>query len=288
MQQKWVGPYTVVASLGKGLYRIKSQSTDRILKKAVHSARLKEYITSNDTDSSKQFSVSTTQTPANIRFLQLELSLLNFYLHLQLPPPGPASPTQPPPPGPAPPSQLPPPGPAPPTQLPPPGPASPTQPPLPGPAPPSQLPPPGPTLPSQLSQPPPPGPAPPSQLPTPGPAPPTQLPPPGPASPPQLSPPRSPFPSQWPFIDVSICPSLSPAAGSVSYAHPPAAGCISPSSVNLVKSTMSDMAVPNGPRNEKVSIPASLVLSGNTAGLSTVTELTSIYALSCYLSSSTC
>ena len=43
MQQKWVGPYTVVASLGKGLYRIKNQSTDRILKKAVHSARLKEY-----------------------------------------------------------------------------------------------------------------------------------------------------------------------------------------------------------------------------------------------------
>ena len=66
MQQKWFGPYTVVASLGKGLYRIKNQSTDRILKKAVHSARLKEYITSNDTDSSKQFSVSTTQTPPTV------------------------------------------------------------------------------------------------------------------------------------------------------------------------------------------------------------------------------
>ena len=57
MQQKWLGPYTVVASLGKGLYRIKN-ATEKILKKAVHSARLKEYITSKDVDGTKHCSVS--------------------------------------------------------------------------------------------------------------------------------------------------------------------------------------------------------------------------------------
>ena len=59
MQQKWLGPYTVVASLGNGLYRIQNKATERILKRAVHCARLKEYIMSNDPDCSKQCMVCT-------------------------------------------------------------------------------------------------------------------------------------------------------------------------------------------------------------------------------------
>ena len=43
MQPKWIGPYVVVASLGKSLYRIKNKSSDLVLKNAVHSARLKRY-----------------------------------------------------------------------------------------------------------------------------------------------------------------------------------------------------------------------------------------------------
>ena len=43
MQPKWMGPYIIVASLGKSLYRIKNKSSDLVLKNAVHSARLKRY-----------------------------------------------------------------------------------------------------------------------------------------------------------------------------------------------------------------------------------------------------
>ncbi len=43
MQPKWMGPYIIVASLGKSLYRIKNKSSNLVLKNAVHSARLKKY-----------------------------------------------------------------------------------------------------------------------------------------------------------------------------------------------------------------------------------------------------
>ena len=49
MHKKWMGPYAIVASLGKGLYRIKSCSTNVVLKKAVHSSRLKQYFTTEHT-----------------------------------------------------------------------------------------------------------------------------------------------------------------------------------------------------------------------------------------------
>lgn len=49
MQPKWLGPYVIVSSLGKGVYQIKNQSTDLVLKKAVHSARLKQYFTQEHT-----------------------------------------------------------------------------------------------------------------------------------------------------------------------------------------------------------------------------------------------
>ena len=47
MQPKWMGPYGIVSSLGKGLYRIRNCSTDMVLKMAVHSLRLKQYFTSD-------------------------------------------------------------------------------------------------------------------------------------------------------------------------------------------------------------------------------------------------
>ena len=43
MQPKWIGPYIIVASLGKSLYRIKNKSLNLVLKNAVHSVRLKKY-----------------------------------------------------------------------------------------------------------------------------------------------------------------------------------------------------------------------------------------------------
>lgn len=45
MKPKWVGPYMIDASLGKGRYRIKNPSTGYVLKKAVHIVRLKQYLT---------------------------------------------------------------------------------------------------------------------------------------------------------------------------------------------------------------------------------------------------
>ena len=53
MQPKWLGPYTVADSLGKGLYRLKNPSTEHILKKAVHSVRLKPYKTPDHTKHSQ-------------------------------------------------------------------------------------------------------------------------------------------------------------------------------------------------------------------------------------------
>lgn len=44
MQHKWLGPYVIIASLGHGLYCIKNPNTEHVLKKAVHSARLKQYL----------------------------------------------------------------------------------------------------------------------------------------------------------------------------------------------------------------------------------------------------
>ena len=43
MGAKWLGPYVVVANVGKGLYQIKNPSTEHILKKLLHSVRLKPY-----------------------------------------------------------------------------------------------------------------------------------------------------------------------------------------------------------------------------------------------------
>lgn len=53
MHPKWMGPYAIVSSLGKGLYRIRNCSTDVVLKKAVHSSRLKQYFTSDHTSPSQ-------------------------------------------------------------------------------------------------------------------------------------------------------------------------------------------------------------------------------------------
>ena len=36
MQPKWLGPYVVVSSTGKGVYRIKNPSSEKVLKNAVH------------------------------------------------------------------------------------------------------------------------------------------------------------------------------------------------------------------------------------------------------------
>ena len=51
MQQKWLGPYMVISDLGKGQYCIKNPSTECVSKRAVHSARLKQYISPDATNS---------------------------------------------------------------------------------------------------------------------------------------------------------------------------------------------------------------------------------------------
>ena len=63
MQAKWLGPYTVVASVGKGLYRIKNPSTDHVLKNAVHSTRLKQYLTADLTSPSQVVDCDTAYPP---------------------------------------------------------------------------------------------------------------------------------------------------------------------------------------------------------------------------------
>ncbi len=45
MKPKWLGPYVVVSPVGNGTYRLKNPSTHKVLKTAVHSVRLKPYLT---------------------------------------------------------------------------------------------------------------------------------------------------------------------------------------------------------------------------------------------------
>ena len=77
MQPKWIGPYEVVSSSGKGVYSLRNQSTGKILQQAVHSVRLKEYFTQEATQTLE------TQTGEQELFLSLNsrLSITNFWLH---------------------------------------------------------------------------------------------------------------------------------------------------------------------------------------------------------------
>ncbi len=50
LKPRWLGPYTVVECLGKGVFKIANPKTGKTLKKAVNQQRLKHY---HDSDSEK-------------------------------------------------------------------------------------------------------------------------------------------------------------------------------------------------------------------------------------------
>ena len=59
MMAKWTGPYTVAEDLGKGVFRLKNRATGHVLKKAVNTIRLKQYLVPDQTsDSHPDASVS--------------------------------------------------------------------------------------------------------------------------------------------------------------------------------------------------------------------------------------
>ena len=47
---RWTGPYEVVSDCGKMRYKLKSMTTEKVLKTTVHCSRLKHYIEGHSSD----------------------------------------------------------------------------------------------------------------------------------------------------------------------------------------------------------------------------------------------